>query len=725
MSNVQLGYTQVIDPISFKSIPSGKIYIGEYGTLPNPANAGTWKQAYFVQDDGSRIAASQPIRTNAAGFAVDSSGNIKTVQVDGQYSLLIQDSFGVQKYSNTRVIDLAADLANTTDPAKGAALVGFMQSIAGSVARTSADKHRERITVEDFGADPTGVTSSVAAFQAAINSGKHVETGFGQYLIDGLITVPPSAAGGSLTVRGKLLVNVTKWLLIDGADRYQVLAGHNAEISFGLVVTDNTGGLFGRGVHVRNSAGVKVKGFRVTALSSDRTTTAFVTATASSRNGEISDNWLTDIGRGVNLGWTDEIAEQDANNIPTSGWKVLRNRFDTCGRSSYAVVMVRSRNNSYGRADAYAKTRHTIANNEFNGIGGTGVTEIAIEYWSDEARIYDNDITGNAVDTYSHIAISCAKAYDAKIRGNTISGAWNYQGIELATCNNCQVIGNTIIGLTNASANGAAIGVSNGQVGDPVSTGNIIRDNQIIACRIGVLTGGANTATPYAVDTQIVGNIFQGTAGSGGASIRNNGSRTLIQGNRFSGITPIDIVFGDLIEILNNPAISTASAIAINVQSTVGAVRIKGNSFYGWGSPSAASAIYLANSTPAHIQGNTFTDDGRDKTGWGVSIHSIAKGTSSPSVDTSHYIGPNFFTNVAAQLGSNVGSYGPASTATGRSYYAGNTGGKILFGGAVPTGGTWAVGDRIFNSSPAVGQPKSWVCTVAGTPGTWVSEGNL
>jgi hypothetical protein len=44
---------------------------------------------------------------------------------------------------------------------------------------------------------------------------------------------------------------------------------------------------------------------------------------------------------------------------------------------------------------------------------------------------------------------------------------------------------------------------------------------------------------------------------------------------------------------------------------------------------------------------------------------------------------------------------------------------------AVPTTGTWAVGDYCKNSAPAVGQPKGWYCTVAGTPGTWVSEGNL
>jgi len=44
---------------------------------------------------------------------------------------------------------------------------------------------------------------------------------------------------------------------------------------------------------------------------------------------------------------------------------------------------------------------------------------------------------------------------------------------------------------------------------------------------------------------------------------------------------------------------------------------------------------------------------------------------------------------------------------------------------AAPVGGKFYVGDRVINSVPTVGQPKAWVCTVAGTPGTWVSEGNL
>lgn len=44
---------------------------------------------------------------------------------------------------------------------------------------------------------------------------------------------------------------------------------------------------------------------------------------------------------------------------------------------------------------------------------------------------------------------------------------------------------------------------------------------------------------------------------------------------------------------------------------------------------------------------------------------------------------------------------------------------------SAPNAGSWQVGDRMKQAAPATGQPKAWVCTVAGAPGTWVSEGNL
>lgn len=44
---------------------------------------------------------------------------------------------------------------------------------------------------------------------------------------------------------------------------------------------------------------------------------------------------------------------------------------------------------------------------------------------------------------------------------------------------------------------------------------------------------------------------------------------------------------------------------------------------------------------------------------------------------------------------------------------------------AAPTAGTWEVGDHCAKSNAAIGSPKGWFCTTAGTPGTWTSEGNL
>jgi hypothetical protein len=113
--------------------------------------------------------------------------------------------------------------------------------------------------------------------------------------------------------------------------------------------------------------------------------------------------------------------------------------------------------------------------------------------------------------------------------------------------------------------------------------------------------------------------------------------------------------------------------------------------------------------------------------------------------DTS-YSGQVVTVNISRRLASSVSNVGIRfeSAATGVSgnlevyavgIYVGNDSPRLEFlqaantlttdSTAAPVVGEWKQGDRVFNSSPTVGQPKSWVCTVAGTPGTWVSEGNL
>lgn len=48
-----------------------------------------------------------------------------------------------------------------------------------------------------------------------------------------------------------------------------------------------------------------------------------------------------------------------------------------------------------------------------------------------------------------------------------------------------------------------------------------------------------------------------------------------------------------------------------------------------------------------------------------------------------------------------------------------------IFSTAAPTSETWAVGDITWNTAPAAGGTIGWVCTTAGTPGTWKTFGTI
>ena len=50
---------------------------------------------------------------------------------------------------------------------------------------------------------------------------------------------------------------------------------------------------------------------------------------------------------------------------------------------------------------------------------------------------------------------------------------------------------------------------------------------------------------------------------------------------------------------------------------------------------------------------------------------------------------------------------------------------KIAWATAAPSTGTWARGDVCHNSEPSAGGTPGWVCTEAGSPGTWKAMANL
>lgn len=49
----------------------------------------------------------------------------------------------------------------------------------------------------------------------------------------------------------------------------------------------------------------------------------------------------------------------------------------------------------------------------------------------------------------------------------------------------------------------------------------------------------------------------------------------------------------------------------------------------------------------------------------------------------------------------------------------------VSYSAAAPITGTWAVGDRVYAITPTSGGTPGWVCTTAGTPGSWKAMANL
>ena len=68
---------------------------------------------------------------------------------------------------------------------------------------------------------------------------------------------------------------------------------------------------------------------------------------------------------------------------------------------------------------------------------------------------------------------------------------------------------------------------------------------------------------------------------------------------------------------------------------------------------------------------------------------------------------------------------GVSGTKFDSSYIYGNVVDDTLERSSAPTTGTWAVGDKVYNSVPSASGNIGWVCVTAGTPGTWKSYGTI
>lgn len=142
-------------------------------------------------------------------------------------------------------IATAADRAATADKVSltalaastGAALVGWISSLTGAVARLLSSKLADFVTLKDFGAVGDGTTNDAAAINLALASGAKVIDGSGlTYKINSAVTVPA----------GVRFQNFTLQIGTAGINAILVNTGSHV---FGKVIGSNTTSIIERAVY--------------------------------------------------------------------------------------------------------------------------------------------------------------------------------------------------------------------------------------------------------------------------------------------------------------------------------------------------------------------------------------------------------------------------------------------------------------------------------------------
>lgn len=208
-------------------LENGYVWIGVANLNPqtNPV------VAYY--DAALTIVAAQPLRT-LNGY-ISRAGTPAQVYVNGaDFSILVQDSKGSMVYNFPSGTGIGANACGLTyDP-----------PFTGAVSYPVCEKLEQYVSVLDFGANPTGATNSIRAFNFAMRSGKSVYIPRGTYLIEP-DTTPGTPFGDFLIYIGS---SGTDPLLQTNLNGLTVFGDGNESI---IKLGDNVGRnklLFGAGV---------------------------------------------------------------------------------------------------------------------------------------------------------------------------------------------------------------------------------------------------------------------------------------------------------------------------------------------------------------------------------------------------------------------------------------------------------------------------------------------
>ncbi len=145
------------------------------------------------QDSAGTIPLPNPIPLNARGEISNSSGtSCQLFLVAGQvYTFTLFDANGNQLNQATYTTSNTVQLSSSA--------ITYNEGSTGAVNRTVAAKLQESVSVLDFGADPTGVADSTAAFAAAYAASSSLYVPPGNYIF---LSQPSFSSGKPFVLRG-------------------------------------------------------------------------------------------------------------------------------------------------------------------------------------------------------------------------------------------------------------------------------------------------------------------------------------------------------------------------------------------------------------------------------------------------------------------------------------------------------------------------------------------
>lgn len=316
-------------------------------------------------------------------------------------------------------------------------------------------------------------------------------------------------------------------------------------------------------------------------------------------------------------------------------------------------------------------------------------------------------------------------ASSVSITGNVIknltgaSAAETEKGIYVKNCIDDLVVSNNVIhtipthGIMvqshtgNATVSGNAIkdissnGITISATGEVAINGNVVEDTN----GTGIVSGSSN-----AVSTIVSGNIVRSVTGDTSSQIYGIDSGAMTNGEYTLTNNIIDSVansgsgnaYGARIQF---GTLSDANSFVM-AGNTIQSTDESGVFLHGANGVLSNNYFKSVNTSANTAHGTIFVN--------GISQIGLVQITS------------NRVDSTTAPFPTTGGASGDTMRDNGKISEIGNSWqGWQITRSAIPTAGTWKVGDIVWHSAPTAGGKIGWVCTAAGTPGTWKAFGDI